>query len=170
MGAHLAYHQNPINKSIHFLCIPVILFGIIKLLSMIPMFGAWDASIWLIIFLSPVFLLPDVISGLCFILLMLIIRFLALEIPTGFVGVVIGIISVISAFLVQTQVGHKLFEADARDDTEENITAFRLSKNPIPLLLIFHYHMIELLMMLGYRPKLRNEIDHYTKLKTKSFT
>lgn len=62
------------------------------------------------------------------------------------------------------------FEANARDDTNKNIKEFYATRNVIPLLLIFYYHVVELVLMSGYKPELAKEIQHFTqKEKTSEY-
>jgi uncharacterized membrane protein YGL010W len=63
--------------------------------------------------------------------------------------------------LIQTKIGHRFFEPLGRDDTNKNLSEFASSKNVVPLLLIFYYHWVELLFLIGYKPELKQEIMEY---------
>ena len=51
--------------------------------------------------------------------------------------------------VVQTRVGHS-FEPRGRDDTHINMAEFRRTMNPVPLVLIFYYHWVEIFFAFGY--------------------
>jgi uncharacterized membrane protein YGL010W len=65
-----------------------------------------------------------------------------------------------AAFVVQTRVGHGVFE-EGVDDTEKNLAELRRTKNPIPIVLVFFYHLVEVLLAAGYRPALRAAVERY---------
>lgn len=169
MGVHWAYHQNVTNRVVHFICIPFILLGIIKLISLLPEIADYEVTYLIILLMAPIFLLPELLSGICLIVLLAILSIIAAMLPAGLIGGIIGLSSLIIPFIIQTQVGHKCFEIEGRDDTERNIKEFLQTKNPIPLLLIFYYHMVELLLLLGYRPKLKEEILFHMNNQTTRF-
>jgi hypothetical protein len=66
-------------------------------------------------------------------------------------------------------VGHVVFEGGG-DDTEKNLAELRRTKNPIPILLVFYYHLVEILLAAGYRPRLKEEIDSFTRMDLATFT
>lgn len=45
---------------------------------------------------------------------------------------------------------------------------FHTTRNPIPLILIFYYHVVELVLLVGYKPELKKEIEKYTELEKNS--
>lgn len=93
MGKHLAYHVNPINKLIHALCIPLELFGVLNLFSILA------NPLWLAIVLSPVFLCCDFIIGGSFVTaLLLMAYYLAAQAP-----LLCGLVCFVGGFLVPNQ-------------------------------------------------------------------
>lgn len=169
MGVHLAYHQSSMNRLIHFICFPCQLIGLLKLLSLLPSMGEWDVSLLLIIALSPIFILPEMLSGMLMVVLFMGLRFVALELPGSWVGLLMGVLFFAISFTIQTEIGHKVFEENGRDDTEKNINELLETKNPIPFLLVFYYHVLNLLLLFGYRPKLKEEIEIHLKEEQSHF-
>lgn len=49
------------------------------------------------------------------------------------------------------------------DDTEKNVAEFKGTKNPVPLVLIFYYHLVEVLFALRYRPALRRTMESHKR-------
>jgi uncharacterized membrane protein YGL010W len=68
------------------------------------------------------------------------------------------------AFVVQTRLGHGVFERGI-DDTAMNLAELARTKDPIPILLVFAYHTLELLFAAGYRPALHTEVERYRGLE-----
>lgn len=160
MGVHEAYHQSPRNRLIHWICIPVELFAVVLLLSAAP----FELALPVIAAAGVVFVLAEPIAGALMTALLLLLRIVAFVTTTG-VGwidalVAIGLFAV--AFVVQTRVGHGRFEA-GRDDTAMNLAELRRTRNPIPILLIFFYHLVELLFVAGWRPDLRRLVEVFTR-------
>ena len=60
--------------------------------------------------------------------------------------------------MFQTQVGHGVFERGI-DDTDKNLAELRRTGNPVPIVLVFYYHLIEILFAIGYRPALRRAVE-----------
>jgi hypothetical protein len=60
------------------------------------------------------------------------------------------------------------YEPNTRDDTKKNMEEFHKTRNPIPLILIFYYHMVELVLLAGVKPELKKEIEKFTELEKKS--
>ena len=65
--------------------------------------------------------------------------------------------AVVVSFVIQTRVGHGVFE-HGLDDTDHNLAELARTKNPVPILLVFYYHLVEVLFALGYRPALAREM------------
>jgi len=173
MGAHEAYHQGFLNRLIHWICIPFELFGIIKILSIvtfsirnIPV----DLAFLTILMISPVYLVTEVLAGSLMVLFLLGLWMISQQ-AFHSVGesLIIGLLATVIGFVIQTKVGHRLCEEGGRDDTERNIEELKRSKNPIPILLIFYYHLLELLFAGGYRPKLKFRVDLYRKKEEMEF-
>ena len=169
MGVHWAYHTSSTNRLIHFLCIPFQLFGLIKLLSLLPSVAEWDWALLFIIATAPLYLLPHLPAGVCMVAMLLGLRWLGLQLPGSWIGLLIGAFTLVVPFMIQTQIGHKLFEPGQRDDTEKNIKEFLATKNPIPLALIFYYHMVELWLLLGVQPALKQEIEGHMQRELAEF-
>jgi uncharacterized membrane protein YGL010W len=66
------------------------------------------------------------------------------------------------AFTVQTRIGHGVFERGI-DDTEMNLAELARTKNPIPILLVFAYHGLELLFAAGYRPAISARVEEHRR-------
>lgn len=141
--------------------------------------------------MGPIFLLIEPLCGAVMISLLYIVYVLA-----GFARnyysplplLVVSILCVVASFLTQTVVGHRyvanlfrmtifcssmtnasrLFEEDCRSDTNKNMKEFKATKNPLPLILVFYYHIVELVLLTGYRTDLREEIRKFTEKEKKS--
>jgi len=158
MGVHEAYHVSSINRWIHWICIPLELWGVLKLAALVKFGGAgdltFDLGLGLIVILAPIFLAVDVLGGLLMALMLLGLwasgKYLFLDMPWSLGS---GLVAFVVPFLIQTKVGHVKFEPDGRDDTDVNIREFKNTKNPIPLILIFFYHLMQVLFALGYRKR-----------------
>eukprot|EP00994_Dinema_validum_P009502 NODE_944_length_1214_cov_94.877253_g711_i0.p1 GENE.NODE_944_length_1214_cov_94.877253_g711_i0~~NODE_944_length_1214_cov_94.877253_g711_i0.p1 ORF type:complete len:240 (-),score=54.13 NODE_944_length_1214_cov_94.877253_g711_i0:151-870(-) len=172
MGVHYAYHQSPGNELVHLLMIPLELFAFILLFSCVPMPpGTWDLAKLVILGLAPIYLLTEVLCGGLFVALLFGLRAAALSLPTTdpLVRLGVAVAAFVVPFVVQTQIGHRCLEPKGRDDTQKNVAEFTLTHNPIPLLLIFYYHLVALLFQLGYRPALRKQIATHTQAECKKF-
>lgn len=166
--------------------------GIIQILTVL---GYYLPEL-LIIASGPIWLLPEPLSGSLMISLLYILYTVA-----GFAVashstlslLVIGVLCTFVPFLVQLLVGHRLvtirlcltltrvFEKDARDDTNKNVKEFKKTGNFIPLVLVFYYHVVcsrklyefllpqvEVVLMTGYQPDLKKEIERFTEQEKKS--
>jgi uncharacterized membrane protein YGL010W len=153
MGAHEAYHLDPTNRLIHWICIPLQLGAAVKLLTLVP--TPVDASAVVIALVGALYLVVDVAGGAVMLALLLALRGAAGAIGTGTPGLdaLLALLVVVAAFVFQTRVGHGVFERGI-DDTATNVAELRRTGNPIPILLIFAYHALELLFAAGYRPEL----------------
>ncbi len=151
MGVHEAYHLDATNRLIHWLCIPLELAALVKLLTLVP--SPLDPSLVAIVVVGAVYVAADAVGGALMTLLLLGLRALVMALGSGSVAldaaVAAGLFA--CAFVFQTRVGHGIFERGL-DDTAMNLAEFRRTKNPIPLLLVFYYHALELLFAAGYRP------------------
>ncbi len=159
MGAHEAHHTSTANRVIHWLCIPVELFMLAELLSHVAL-GPIDLALVVIVATSVVYLMTDVVAGALMLACLLGLWRLALVATTGSVAVdcVGAVVAFVAAFVVQTRVGHGVFERGI-DDTEDNLRELARTKNPVPILLVFYYHLVEVLFAAGYRPALRREME-----------
>jgi uncharacterized membrane protein YGL010W len=158
MGIHQAYHRGVANKVIHGICIPLQLWGIVHLLT------SFLNPFLVVMLFAPLYLLCDVVAGGSFALFLLALSLVGRD--THYLW---GPVLFVAANLFQTKVGHSL-EAKGRDDTKQNMDAFKKSKNPIPLLLIFFYHWVELFFLLGYKPDVRREVDRFQRDHEQTFS
>lgn len=172
MGVHLAYHQSAVNRIVHGLCIPPTIWGALRLASLVPVWGEFDLGAVIILVLAPIDLATEWLLGMLMVsglgLLWLSARrplsdSLAVELA-------IGLGSLVVPFVAQTQIGHRFFEPEGRDDTARNLKEFAETKNPIPLLLIFYYHLVGVALLLGYRPKMRELIEDHAEATARGFT
>lgn len=168
MGNHLAYHRNKINNAVHLICIPAIVYGLLIVMSVIDSVTSISVTVGLLLVLGIVFLLVDIIVGAVVVALLFFAAFQLSNPSEALVfSLVVGLVWMIGPFVVQTQVGHRVFEDEGRDDTEINIKEFRETLNPIPLVLIFFYHAMEVAMLLGYKKESYNRILGYRDAKMK---
>lgn len=153
MGVHEAYHLDPTNRRIHWVCIPVELAAVLKLLALVP--SPIDLGLVAIAAVGLVYLAADRMGGLAMVLLLLALWLAASALTTGSPALdgVVALGAFALAFAFQTRVGHGVYE-HGLDDTAMNLADFRRTRNPIPLLLVFYYHALELLFAAGYSPEL----------------
>lgn len=161
MGVHEAHHLARANRIIHWLAIPIELFAAAKLLSLARI-GPIDLAFVAAVLLGIVYIATDLLAGALMIALLFALRALALSLTSGSVAIdaVASVVLFVVAFTVQTRVGHGVFEKGI-DDTNANLAELRRTKNPIPILLVFYYHLVELLFAVGYRPALRAQVEKY---------
>jgi uncharacterized membrane protein YGL010W len=150
MGVHEAYHLDPTNRLIHWMCIPIELAAVVKLVGLVPF--PVGLSLIVIALVGAIYLVADLVGGAAMVGLLLALRALALPLTSGSVALdaVLAAATFAAAFVFQTRVGHSVFERGV-DDTAMNLAELARTKNPIPTLLVFAYHALELL---GYRPAL----------------
>jgi uncharacterized membrane protein YGL010W len=153
MGVHEAYHLDRTNRVIHWLCIPIELAAAVKLLGLIP--SPIDIGLLAIVTVGVLYVAADRVGGAVMVALLVALRALVAPLTTGAVALDVAAAALLfaAAFVFQTRVGHGIFERGV-DDTTMNLAEFRRTHNPIPLLLVFYYHALELLFALGYRPAL----------------
>ncbi len=158
MGVHEAYHLDPVNRIIHWVCIPIELAAALKLLAMVP--APVDPALLAIALIALVYLRVDLGAGALMVALLLALRAAVLSLTTGHVLVdgALAVATFAAAFVFQTRVGHGIFERGI-DDTAHNVAELRRTGNPIPILLVFYYHALELLFAAGYRPALRRAME-----------
>jgi uncharacterized membrane protein YGL010W len=163
MGAHEAYHRHRANRAIHWVCIPLELFAAVKLLTLAN-FGRLDLALVALVLVGAIYLAADLFAGVLMVAVLLGLRFAsqALTTHTGWLDALIALGVFLAAFAVQTQVGHGVYE-NGVDDTERNIAELKQTKNPVPIVLIFYYHLVELLFAAGYRPSLRKAVESHTR-------
>jgi uncharacterized membrane protein YGL010W len=160
MGVHEAYHLDARNRLVHWICIPVELAAVLKLAALVP--APIDLSSLAIVAVGGLYLAADLAAGTAMIALFVLLRAVVGPWTTGSTAfdAVLAALAFGAAFGVQTRIGHGIFERGI-DDTAMNLAELRRTKNPIPTLLIFAYHGLELLFALGYRPDLRAAIDRH---------
>jgi uncharacterized membrane protein YGL010W len=160
MGVHEAYHLDRTNRIIHWICIPIELASLLWLLASIP--TPMDLSLLAIALVGLIYLAADLLAGSVMILLLLTLRELVLPWTSGhpLLDAAIAAGTFVAAFVFQTRVGHGVFEQGV-DDTAMNLAELARTRNPIPILLVFAYHAIELLFALGYRPALQRTMERH---------
>jgi len=174
MGVHEAYHKSTVNRIIHWICIPFELFAVVKLLSLVRIESVGMAGYpldlaWLVIaVVAFIYLLTEILAGLLMTAALVGLHILANQISTGTIWIdALGALGLfILSFSVQTQIGHRIFEKGI-DDTEKNLAEFGRTKNPVPLLLIFYYHLVEILFAIGYRPSLKKSVGDFNAAETR---
>jgi uncharacterized membrane protein YGL010W len=164
MGVHEAYHQSFRNRLVHWVCIPSELLAVAALLAAIPLGPVRDVALVAVILLVPIYVATEPLLGALMIGFLAGCRWvslqaLAVSVPATVAG---AIVLFAVTFAIQIRVGHGIYEA-GRDDTEQNLAELRRTKNPIPILLVFYYHLVELAFAAGYRPALRAEVDRFTR-------
>lgn len=166
MGAHEAYHRTAGNRLVHWVCIPFELWAVTKLLSLIPAGPLGDGALVVVVLVAPVYLLSEPLLGALMVLFLFGCRALALHLLPGapLLGAVVAALVFAVTFAAQLRVGHGRFEAGL-DDTDKNLAELRKTKNPIPILLVFYYHLVELALAAGYRPGLRRDIEAFTAIE-----
>src|SRR5262249_16866731 len=138
MGVHEAYHRSRKNRIIHWLCIPLELLVVVKLLSMV---GEWVALL-AIVGVGLLYLAADLVGGALMIAILVGLFELAKSVTPGSALVDAAAMAAlfVASFSFQTRVGHGVFEGGV-DDTEKNLAEFKRTWNPVPLVLIFYYHL-----------------------------
>ena len=71
-------------------------------------------------------------------------------------------------FGLQLGLGHRVFER-GRDDTAQNLAELSRTRNPVPILLVFYYHLVELFLAAGYRPGLARDLAAFTERERASW-
>jgi uncharacterized membrane protein YGL010W len=163
MGVHEAHHLSGANRAIHWMCIPIELCALVKIASLAAV-GPVDLALVLIVAVAPVYIATDRLAGALMTLSLVGLRLLAVRVGSGSVwldGVTAAALFTL-AFVFQTRIGHGLFERGV-DDTEENLTELRRTRSVIPVVLIFYYHLVEVLFAVGYRPALRTAMERYRR-------
>lgn len=163
MGVHNAYHRALANRLIHWAAIPLELWAVVALLSYLRLGPLGDGALVALVLISPIYLATEPVLGALMIASLAGGRAIALHAfgdrPVW--GAIGAAVVFAVTFFVQVRVGHGVFE-DGRDDTNMNLAELRATKNPIPILLVFYYHLVDLALVAGYRPSLRREIDAVT--------
>ncbi len=162
MGVHEAYHQARENRIIHWVAIPLEVWAVTKLLACIEL-GSVDLALVALLLVAPIFAIAEPVLGIGMIAILAIFREIALHVlyDSPWAGALMAVMVFGGAFAAQIFVGHRVFE-QGRDDTKRNLAELRQTKNPIPTLLVFFYHLVELALALGYKPALREEIARFT--------
>jgi uncharacterized membrane protein YGL010W len=163
MGVHEAYHTHPLNRWMHWLCIPLELWAVVKLASLAS-FGSFDLALVLITVLAPIYILAEPLLGSLMVGFLVgcwrLATWLLPESPI--VGAVVAVVVFAVTFGLQVAVGHGVFE-QGRDDTKANLEELARTKNPIPIVLVFFYHLVEIALAAGYRPALARAIRGHTE-------
>jgi uncharacterized membrane protein YGL010W len=169
MGVHEAYHRDAINRVVHWVCIPLELFAVVKLLTLVPI-GPMNAGLVAVCLVAPVYLLTDALMGAAMVAILGAFAWSApLVLPSHpFLAAGAAVVLFALTFGAQVGIGHRVYES-GRDDTEKNIAELRRTKNPIPILLVFYYHLVELFLASGYRPALARDIHAFTERELASW-
>jgi uncharacterized membrane protein YGL010W len=169
MGVHEAYHRATLNRVLHWICIPLELWAAVKLLTLVPL-GPIDLGLVVVIAVAPIYLLTEPLIGA------VMSAFLGacwwtshLIVPSApWIGAAFGVGLFALAFALQVGVGHRIFE-EGRDDTSKTLAELRRTFSPIPILLVFYYHLVELFLAAGYRPRLARDIAAFTERELASW-
>jgi uncharacterized membrane protein YGL010W len=164
MGVHEAYHRSGVNRLIHWVCIPLELACAAKLLALASWSTWLDGAIVGIAALGVVYLATEIVMGAAMVGLLLALREAALRVSSGTwsIDALAAAALFVALFQFQTRVGHGVFERGI-DDTDKNFAELGRTKNPIPIVLVFYYHLVELFLAAGYRPALRAAIAAHTR-------
>ena len=182
MGIHFAHHQSKANVMLHSITVPFIVFGFLLLLQQFKLLeisdGGFQIDLGLVfcVLTIPVWYQTDPLCGSTFSILLFAIHYVAsiLFPPSSsasddYNNIVYGLLLLLGSIIVQIQVGHGLLESNSQyDDANTNRLDLseimhRVFKNPIPVLLVLYYHWIDMFLLLGYKPELRQRIDTYAK-------
>lgn len=166
MGVHEAYHRSAVNRALHWAFIPLELWAVLKLLSCVALGPLGDAALVAVVLVAPIYLLTEPVIGTLMVLLLVAGRGLALHFMAsapGWGALIAGGVFA-AAFAAQVRIGHGVFEA-GRDDTDKNLTELRRTGNPVPILLVFYYHLVEIALAAGYRPRLASDIRRFTEVE-----
>lgn len=162
MGIHEAYHRSGANRAVHWICIPLQLWAVTKLLSLVTLGPLHDLALVALFVLAPIYLVTEPFLGALMVLFLYGCRELALRflpaLPVA--GAIAATAVFVASFVTQLRLGHAFFE-EGRDDTNQNIAELRRTKNPVPILLVFYFHLVEIVLAAGYRPSLKREIDAF---------
>lgn len=159
MGIHEAYHRDATNRLLHWICIPIELLATIALLSL-ARWGRVDLGLLAIAALGVVYVAAEPLAGLLMVGLLLALHEIAPRLSSGSTALdaLLAVAAFGASFLVQTGLGHGRFEGGI-DDTAKNVAELRRTGNPLPIVLVFYYHLVELLFAAGYRPALRQRME-----------
>lgn len=161
MGVHAAYHRSFANRLLHWLAIPCELASVVTLLSFVHV-GPIDLALIGLVLVAPIYLATEPLIGALMVGFLAGCRAGALHLSPS-LATVLGAASVFAVtFGVQVRIGHGVFE-EGRDDTNQNLAEVRRTKNPIPILLVFYYHLVEIVLLMGYRPQLKRAIAELTE-------
>jgi uncharacterized membrane protein YGL010W len=163
MGIHQAYHLSAVNRLLHWICIPLELWSILVALSLIRV-GSVDLALLAILAVAPIYLATERVIGSLMVLVLFAGWWLAhraFDGSSASLALISSVLLFAVTFGVQVRVGHGIFEG-GRDDTGKNLAELARTRNPIPLVLVFYYHLVELVLAAGYRPQLKREIDRFT--------
>eukprot|EP01063_Lacrimia_lanifica_P008305 TRINITY_DN15374_c0_g1_i1.p1 TRINITY_DN15374_c0_g1~~TRINITY_DN15374_c0_g1_i1.p1 ORF type:complete len:217 (+),score=87.30 TRINITY_DN15374_c0_g1_i1:61-711(+) len=164
MGVHMAYHTSQVNEALHKLLIPVQVFAILRVLSAVVLFEARaglpvDLAVVFIVATAPLYLCADVAAGALYVVMQVL-----LWMDRGAVPLYAAPLLFVGALLVQTQIGHRFFEPQGRDDTRDNLAEFgKRGYNPVPLLLVYFYHTVDLLFISGYGAEQLKVVESYKR-------
>ncbi|WP_206509261.1 hypothetical protein C5142_19820 [Rhodococcus sp. BGS-1C] len=163
MGVHYAYHQSLLNRVVHWICIPIELGAVLGLLSVVDV-GPVDAGLVAVALIGALYCTAELFLGLLWSVQLVAIWFVAstLLADLGLWAIVASSAAFAVTFTIQLVLGHRIGE-NGRDDTARNLSCASMSKNPVPILLIFFYHFVEVALIAGYRPTVRARVDDATR-------
>ncbi|HSO32366.1 MAG TPA: hypothetical protein VLT33_07620 [Labilithrix sp.] len=164
MGVHEAYHRSAANRALHWAFIPLELWAVIKLLSCVGLGPLGDAALVAIVVVAPIYLVTEPLLGALMVLFLVAARGLALRFMASspaWGGLIAAAVFAVT-FAAQLRLGHGVFEG-GRDDTDKNLAELGKTRNPVPILLVFYYHLVEIALAAGYRPALARDIRRFTE-------
>ena len=171
MGKHEAVHLNPLNRIIHWTCIPCQIFATFLFFSNLSLSFNFilyenDNGIIVIPFnlslviwagLCGLYFFMDLFGGALTVLfwtpLLVLSNFIHQNSILGKYEYAAALIIFIVTFSIQVGVGHLIFE-EGRDDTEQNVAEFLSTWNPVYISCIPFYHHMEIVFNLGLRSEI----------------
>lgn len=172
MGVHLAFHRNPINIAIHALLSIVNAWAILLIAYPFDLFGLSVMNIPIdmaIVTLAAMFIVYARMElGGAIVTTALFAATYPLCQPTfelldesTVLMLLLGLALTILALAVQVFIGHGIAEKGI-DDALENFAETLETKNPVYIALLPFYTYLDLMFMIGYRPKQARFVDDIT--------
>lgn len=169
MGEHYAYHQRSANRWVHFACIPIELFAIMAAFACLPSIQGVAPAMFGLAAVTVIYMMAEPVAGLLMGALLLGLYQLSLPLVQAFgwwvLPASVGLFAL--SFNIQMGLGHSRLEPGTEVEGGLNFEEFFRTRNPIPLLLIFFYHVVEIVLRLGYRPQLKDTIARHMQAEVK---
>ena len=163
MGKHESVHLNPINRIIHWTCIPCQIFSMCLLFSNVEftvfalesgLVTPVNLSLVVISCMFSLYWYMDTFGGILTVLLWTPLWCAANAVHQNLLlgpyEMLAALVFFAGTFGIQVGVGHVVFE-EGRDDTEQNIAEFLATWNPIYITCIPFYHHMEIVFNLGFQ-------------------